>query len=135
MGWENILKRTKLSVIVGFERDKFAETKSKERPNTASEMNKHKLFMQGKQINQLIKNRKRPVSLDVLFNDPNEITDEEGDVWYWPGFLVKEKAFFDEEKPNLELNQINKRWLDKLLSDIKNLDLEGTKIISEIGEY
>ena len=138
MSWENILKRTKLVRNVGFTRDKFAEIKPTGEPQSSqtAEMNKHKLFMQAKQITKLVNDRKRPSAIHkITISDPNSIEEEEGDVWYWSGFSVYGRG--DMGFAGLEPNMIKtaNAWIDKLMRDIKALDLEGTEIESDIGEY
>tara|TARA_R100001163_G_scaffold62914_1_gene54184 strand:- start:194 stop:607 length:414 start_codon:yes stop_codon:yes gene_type:complete len=137
MSWEVVLKRTKLVRRVGFTRDKFAEIKptGEPQPSQTTELNKHKLFTQAKQITKLVNDRKRPSAIHKITIDPNSIEEDEGNIWYWSGFSVYGRG--DTGFAGLEPNMVKtaNAWIDKLMRDIKALDLEGTKIESEIGEY
>jgi len=141
MSWEDVLKReshTKLVRRVGFIRDKFAEIKPTGEPQSSqtAEMNKHKLFMQAKQITKLVNDRKRPSAIHkITISDPNSIEDEEGDVWYWSGFSVYGSGDmgFAGLEPNM--TRTAQAWISKLIRDIEALNLEETEIESDIGEY
>jgi hypothetical protein len=141
MSWEDILKReshTKLIRNVSFTRQKAEELKPTGQPHPTGleEMNKHKLFMQAKQIIKLVNNRKKPSAIQaVAITDPNDIIAEENQDWFWSGFKVYGSGDlgFAGLEPNM--TRTAQAWIDKLIQDIEALDLEGTEIESEIGEY
>jgi len=131
------IKRIGLVRDVSFARDKFAEIKStgESQSSSTTEMNKHKLFMQAKQITKLVNNRKRPSGIHkITITDPKYIDEEEGDVWYWSGFSVHGSGDmgFAGLEPNMTPTAT--KWINNLMRDIKALDLDGTEIESKIFE-
>ena len=85
MTWQNILKEDYDKRKVGYHFNLSQDMKEEirgEQPNQLSEMNKHRLFMRGKDLKKKIENLPRPSSiLDIHYGDI--YSDDETNTYNW----------------------------------------------------